>query len=61
MLQSLFNEEAIIKMFELLRFEKSTINYYDCRDADGKKVFQWTVIAERTVLIDQCDYDVDPK
>ena len=30
-------------------------------DFSGKKVFQWTVIGERTVPIDQCDYDVDPQ
>ena len=56
-----FNEEAIIKMLELFGFEKTTVNYHDYLDNNGKKVFQWTVIGERTVPIDQCDYDVDPQ
>ena len=40
---------------------KTTVNYHDYLDERGKKVFQWTVIGERTVPIDQCDYDVDPQ
>ena len=56
-----FNEEAIVRMLELFGFEKTTINYHDYRDLEGKKVFQWTVVGERTVPIDQCDYDVDPQ
>lgn len=55
-----FNKEAIIAMLKLLGFEKSIVNYHDYRDENGKKVFQWTVVAERTVPIDQCDYDYDP-
>ena len=56
-----FNEEAIIRMLELFGFEKTTVNYHDYRDSEGKKVFQWTIVAERTVPINQCDYDVDPQ
>ena len=55
------DQEAIIKMLELFGFEKTTVNYHDYLDNNGKKVFQWTVIGERTVPIDQCDYDVDPQ
>jgi O-methyltransferase len=55
-----FNKEAVIMMLKLLGFEKSTVNYHDYRDNNGKKVFQWTVVAERTVPIDQCDYDYEP-
>ena len=47
-------------MLELFGFEKTTVIYHDYRDSEGKKVFQWTVIAERTEPIDQCDYDFDP-
>ena len=59
-----FNKEAIIKMLELLGFQKTTVTYHDYnegRKENGKKVFQYTVIGERTVPIDQCDYDVDPQ
>ena len=56
-----FNEEAIIKMLELLGFEKTVVTYHDCRDLRGDKVFWWTVTGERTVPIEQCDYDVDPQ
>jgi hypothetical protein len=55
-----FNKKTIVMMLKLLGFEKSTINYHDYRDENNKKVFQWTVVAERTVPIDQCDYDHDP-
>ena len=56
-----FNQEAIIKMLALLGFEKTTVIYHDYKDNEGKKVFQYSVIGERTVPIDQCDYDVDPQ
>ena len=55
-----FHEETVIKMLELLGFEKTKINYHDYRDLKGNKVFQWTLVGERTVPIDQCDYDYDP-
>lgn len=55
-----FNKEAVIAMLRLLGFEKSKVIYHDYKDNMGKKVFQWTVVAERTVPIDQCDYDYDP-
>ena len=56
-----FNQEAIISMLSLLGFEKTKVIYHDYKDADGKKVFQYSVIGERTVPIDQCDYDIDPQ
>lgn len=55
-----FNHETVIAMLKLLGFEKTTVTYHDYRDKNGKKVFQWTVIGERTMPIDQCDYDFDP-
>lgn len=55
-----FNEEAVIKMLELLGFEKTKVIYHYYLDKEGKKVFQWTVVGERTIPIDQCDYDYDP-
>ena len=56
-----FNEQAVIRMLELLGFEKTSVNYHYYLDNRGKKVFQWTVVGERTVPIDQCDYDIDPQ
>ena len=55
-----FNKETVIEMLKLLGFEKTEVIYHDYRDRDGKKVFQWTIIGERTMPIDQCDYDFDP-
>ena len=55
-----FNQETVIAMLKLLGFGKTEVIYHDYRDKNGKKVFQWTVIGERTVPIDQCDYDFDP-
>ena len=54
------SEETIIRMLGLLGFEKTKVIYHDYLDNTGKKVFQWSVIGERTVPIDQCDYDFDP-
>ena len=34
-----FNKEAIIMMLELLGFGKTTVNYHDYRDKNGKKIF----------------------
>jgi len=55
-----FNQETVIAMLKLLGFGKTEVIYHDYRDKNGMKVFQWTVIGERTVPIDQCDYDFDP-
>jgi hypothetical protein len=55
-----YNKETIIMMLDLLGFGKTTVIYHDYKDKNGKKVFQWTVVGERTVPIDQCDYDFDP-
>ena len=55
-----FNHETVIEMLKLLGFGKAKVTYHDYRDRDGKKVFQWTIIGERTKPIDQCDYDFDP-
>ena len=46
-------------MLELLGFEKTNVIYHYYLDKEGKKVFQYTVVGERTVPIDQCDYDYD--
>ena len=55
-----YNHETIIQMLGCLGFEKTSVNFHDYRDLRGDKVFQWTVVGERTVPIDQCDYDFDP-
>jgi len=53
-------EETIIRMLGLLGFEKTKVTYHDYKDERGEKMFNWTVIGERTVPIDKCDYDFDP-
>ena len=55
------SKASAIRMLELFGFEKTKVIYHDYKDSEGKKVFQWTIVAERTVPIDQCDYDVDPQ
>lgn len=55
-----FDKDTIIIMLELLGFGKTRVIYHNYQDENGKKVFQWTVIGERTVPIDQCDYNYDP-
>ena len=46
-------------MIKLLGFGKSTVDYHYQLDKSGKKVFQFTVVGERTVPIDKCDYQYD--
>lgn len=55
-----FDKDTIIIMLELLGFGKTRVIYHNYKDENDKKVFQWTVIGERTVPIDQCDYNYDP-
>jgi hypothetical protein len=54
-----FSPEAIIEMVNILGFGKTTVNYHYYLDNEGKKVFNFTVVAERTVPMDKCDYQYD--
>jgi hypothetical protein len=54
-----YSPDAIIEMIKLLGFGKSTVNYHYYLDKNGKKVFQFTVVGERTVPMDKCDYQYD--
>jgi len=54
-----YSPDSIIEMIKLLGFGKSTVNYHYYLDKKGKKVFQFTVVGERTVPMDKCDYKFD--
>ena len=47
--------EIIINMVNILGFEKTSINYHT-QLADGRKIFLYTVVCERTVPIEDCNY-----
>ena len=51
-----FSPEAIIAMLNILGFTKTTVNYHYYLDQNKKKVFNFTVVGERTVPIDKCNY-----
>ena len=54
-----FSPEAIIAMLNILGFGKTTVNYHYYLDQNKKKVFNFTVVGERTVDIDKCNYQYD--
>ena len=58
-----FTPEAIIAMLKVLGFEKTKVNYhyYKSPDENGKitKVWNFTVIGERTIPIEKCEYRYD--
>ena len=51
-----FSPEIIISMVSNLGFKKSTINYHK-QIVGGSKMYFFTVVCERTVPIENCDYD----
>jgi len=55
-----YSPEIIIQMLKLLGFGKTTVNHHYYLDKDGMKMFNFTVVGERTIPIDKCDYDFDP-
>ena len=54
-----FSPEALIEMINILGFGKTTVNYHHKVRHDGSKVFFFTVVGERTVPMDKCDYKFD--
>tara|TARA_B110000967_G_C18814551_1_gene525425 strand:+ start:147 stop:1082 length:936 start_codon:yes stop_codon:yes gene_type:complete len=58
-----FTPEAIIAMLKVLGFEKTKVNYHYYKSAsknnDGSKVWNFTVIGERTIPIEKCEYHYD--
>ena len=55
--------EAIIAMLKLLGFEKTKVNfhYYKNPTSNGKyvKIWSFTVVGERTIPIEKCEYNYD--
>tara|TARA_Y100000996_G_scaffold400502_1_gene370545 strand:+ start:82 stop:1035 length:954 start_codon:yes stop_codon:yes gene_type:complete len=54
-----FNPEAIKAMLKILGFGKTKVNYHYYNHVEGEKVWNFTVIGERTVPVEKCDYDYD--
>ena len=54
-----FQPETIIKMLSVLGFGKTKVNYHYYLDMNGNKIWNFTVVGERTVPIEKCDYDYD--
>ncbi len=62
-----FTPETIIAMLKVLGFGKTRVNYHYYKTAknsissipDKKKLWQFTVVGERTVPIEKCDYNYD--
>ena len=54
-----FQPETIIKMLNLLGFGKTKVYYHYYKHVKGKKLWNFTVIGERTVPIEKCDYDYE--
>lgn len=55
-----YSPEVIIQMLGLLGFGKTRVNHHYYLDSRGKKVFNFTVVGERTIPIDKCDYNFNP-
>ena len=51
-----FQPETIIKMLNLLGFGKTKVYYHYYKHVKGKKLWNFTIIGERTVPIEKCDY-----
>ena len=54
-----FKPETIIAMLKVLGFGKTTVNYHYYKHVKGKKQWNFTVVGERTIPIEKCDYDYD--
>lgn len=54
-----FQPETIIAMLNVLGFGKTKVNYHYYKHVSGKKLWNFTVVGERTVPIEKCDYDYD--
>jgi hypothetical protein len=55
-----FTPEAVIAMLKVLGFGKTKVNYhYYTHVVSGKKIWNFTVVAERITPIEKCDYSYD--
>jgi len=55
-----FNPETIIAMLKVLGFGKTRVNYhYYLHAKSGEKIWNFTVVGERTIPIEKCDYNYD--
>jgi len=54
-----FRPETIIAMLDILGFGKTKVNYHYYMHVKGKKMWNFTVVGERTVPIEKCDYNYD--
>tara|TARA_B100000902_G_C27227327_1_gene872937 strand:- start:101 stop:964 length:864 start_codon:yes stop_codon:yes gene_type:complete len=51
--------EIITQMLKMLGFGNFKVNYHYYLDAEGKKVFNFTVVGSRIIPLEKCDYDLD--
>ena len=54
-----FQPETIINMLKVLGFSKTKVNYHYYMHVTGKKIWNFTVVGERTVPIEKCDYNYE--
>ena len=54
-----FQPETIIAMLNVLGFGKTKVYYHYYKHVSGKKLWNFTVIGERTIPIEKCDYNYD--
>lgn len=54
-----FQPETIIKMLNVLGFGKTKVYYHYYMHVSGKKIWNFTIVGERTVPIEKCDYNYD--
>jgi len=52
-----FNPDTIIAMLNVLGFGKTTVNYHYYKHVKGDKLWNFTVVGERTIPMEKCDYD----
>jgi len=55
-----FSPEIIINMAKILGFGKTSVNYHTQLDRNGNLVYFYTVVCERTVPIENCNYGYEP-
>ena len=54
-----FKPETVIAMLKVLGFGKTRVNYHYYKHVNGKKIWNFTVVGERTIPVEKCDYNYD--
>ena len=54
-----FTPEAVIAMLKILGFGNAKVNYHYYTHVSGQKIWNFTVVAERVIPIEKCDYNYD--